>query len=148
MSQLDTIWWQVFALGACGAPIREGHNPLTAAGEIPEATPGEHRLRALDPWLDYLIELGANGLLLTPIFASVSHGYDTLDHFRLDPRLGDNADITHLIEEAHRRGIRVLFDGVFNHISRFHPQVEELGLRTESGDFHTWEGHGDLITLA
>ena len=147
MSQLDTIWWQVFALGACGAPIREGHSPLTATGELSDATPGEHRLRALDPWLDYLIELGANGLLLTPIFASVSHGYDTLDHFRLDPRLGDNADITHLIEEAHRRGIRVLFDGVFNHISRSHPQLEELGLRTENGDFHTWEGHGDLITL-
>ena len=50
------------------------------------------------------------------MFASRTHGYDTTDHYRIDPRLGDDADFDHLIAEAHQRGLRVLLDGVFNHV--------------------------------
>ena len=50
------------------------------------------------------------------MFASRTHGYDTTDHYRIDPRLGDDADFDHLIAEAHARGLRVLLDGVFNHV--------------------------------
>lgn len=61
MSLLDhTIWWQVFPLGALGAPIRDRDLAAEAA------QPNPHRLRKLDPWLDYLVELGCNGLLLGP----------------------------------------------------------------------------------
>ena len=105
-----TIWWHVYPLAALGAPIREEHDTA-------------HRLRDLEPWLDYLVELGCNGLLLGPIFASATHGYDTLDHFRIDPRLGDEEDFAWLIDEASARGIHIMLDGVFNHVARTHPWV-------------------------
>ena len=124
-----TIWWHVYPLAALGAPIRGEHDTA-------------HRLRALEPWLDYLVELGCNGLLLGPIFASATHGYDTLDHFRIDPRLGDESDFAWLIDACSARGIHVMLDGVFNHVARTHPWVEQ-GL---AGDTD-WEGHGELATL-
>lgn len=127
------IWWHVYPLGATGAPIRDrGENPDDAG----------HRLRELEHWLDYLIELGLNGLLLGPIFESVGHGYDTLDHYAIDARLGDLDDFDLLIAECHKRGINVMLDGVFNHVARTHPWVAE-GL---AGDTD-WEGHGELATL-
>lgn len=127
----QTIWWHVYPLAATGAPIRE------RGGDD-----SDHRLRALEPWLDYLVELGCNGLLLGPIFESVTHGYDTLDHFSVDKRLGDGEDFAWLIDECSARGIRVMLDGVFNHVARTHPWVEG-GL---AGDTD-WEGHGELATL-
>ena len=61
-----------------------------------------HRLERIEPWLDHVLELGLNGILLGPIFASSTHGYDTVDHFRIDPRLGDDGDFDRLVEAAHR----------------------------------------------
>lgn len=124
-----TIWWHVYPLAALGAPIRSEHDSA-------------HRLRALEPWLDYLVELGCNGLLLGPIFASATHGYDTLDHFRIDPRLGDDEDFDWLIDACRQRGVNLMLDGVFNHVARSHPWVAS-GL---AGDTD-WEGHGELATL-
>ena len=67
--------------------------------------------------LDYLRELGFNCLYLNPIFAASSyHKYDTLDYFRIDPTRGTEDDFRALVKEAHRLGLRVLIDGVFNHI--------------------------------
>lgn len=124
-----TIWWHVYPLAALGAPIRDTKDAA-------------HRLRGLEPWLDYLVELGCNGLLLGPIFESVTHGYDTLDHMRIDARLGDDTDIDWLIRECSSRGINLMLDGVFNHVARTHPWVEQ-GL---AGDTE-WEGHNELATL-
>src|SRR5690606_40518465 len=105
------IWWHVYPLGAVGAPIREA-----------DPCPGP-RLRALLPWLDHLIGLGANGLLLGPVQASTSHGYDVVDHLRVDPRLGTDDDLDALLAACRERGIRVLMDGVFSHVGRDHPAV-------------------------
>lgn len=124
-----TIWWHVYPLAALGAPIRDTKDAA-------------HRLRDLEPWLDYLVELGCNGLLLGPIFESVTHGYDTLDHMRIDARLGDDTDIDWLINACTTRGINIMLDGVFNHVARTHPWVEQ-GL---AGDTD-WEGHNELATL-
>ena len=63
--------------------------------------------------------------MLGPIFESVTHGYDTLDHYRIDARLGDDADFDSLIAACHERGIQVMLDGVFNHVARTHPWVAE-----------------------
>jgi cyclomaltodextrinase len=140
------IWWQVYPLGFVGAfPGPEGVAPPNA---------GEHRLRRLVEWLDHAIELGASGIALGPIFASRTHGYDTTDHYRIDPRLGDDGDFDHLVAEAHRRGLRVLLDGVFNHVGVDFPRYQQA-LRDDAGSwfrgspgrFHTFEGHSDLITL-
>jgi cyclomaltodextrinase len=72
------IWWHVYPLGFTGAE----------KAEPPAEEPVRHRLRQLAGWLDYAVELGCSGLLLGPVFAAETHGYDTIDHFQIDPRLG------------------------------------------------------------
>ncbi len=139
------VWWQIYPMGFVAAP----------AQAEPEVV---HRLPRLQNWLDYLIELGASGLALGPIFASTSHGYDTIDFYRIDPRLGDEQDFEHLVEQAHSRGIKVLLDGVFNHVGRDFPQFQEAmshpgGPADEwfhlypGGEYEHFEGHRDLVTL-
>jgi cyclomaltodextrinase / maltogenic alpha-amylase / neopullulanase len=138
------IWWQVYPLGFVGA------FPADAPPD-----PGEHRLRRITDWFDHAIQLGASGIALGPIFASRTHGYDTTDHYRIDPRLGDGDDFDYLVAEAHRRGLRVLLDGVFNHVgvdfSRYRQAAQDdtsaRWFRGRPGRFRTFEGHGDLLTL-
>ncbi|MEB3981378.1 alpha-amylase family glycosyl hydrolase [Mycobacterium sp. 663a-19] len=131
------IWWQVYPLGFVGAfPAPEGSGP---------PGPGEHRLRRLVDWFDHAIALGASGIALGPIFASRTHGYDTTDHYRIDPRLGDDSDFDHLVTEARRRGLRILLDGVFNHVGVDFPRYREATPGWFSGD--TFEGHSELVTL-
>jgi cyclomaltodextrinase len=79
------------------------------------------------------------------VFASRTHGYDTTDHYRIDPRLGDDADFDHLVAEAHQRGLRVLIDGVFNHVGTDFAQT--AWFRERGNGFDTFEGHGELIAL-
>lgn len=79
--------------------------------------------------LDYLQDLGITAIYLNPIFASASnHRYHTYDYYQVDPLLGGNQALRHLLDEAHRRGIRIVLDGVFNHASRgfwqFHHVLE------------------------
>ncbi len=138
MSRLldHTIWWQIFPLGALGAPIRDRTGDDAA-----------RRLQHPEPWLDYLQKLGCNGILLGPIFTSVSHGYDTLDHYSIDPRLGTDEDFDHFVEVAHARGFEIMLDGVFNHVADTHPLAGELSERDEHGNVQTWEGHGGLVNL-
>lgn len=141
------VWWQVYPLGATGAPIRE----VTESGV-------HHRLRRLEAWLDYVVELGCNGLLLGPIFTSTSHGYDTLDHLQIDPRLGDDADFDRLMSACRRRGLLVLLDGVFNHVGVNHRLVTEstpgdpgsaIAWAESDGAVRPrpWEGNGVLAEL-
>src|SRR6195952_131711 len=128
------IWWQIYPLGFVGAYPSD-----TPPG------PDEHRLRRIVDWLDHAVELGASGLALGPVFASRTHGYDTTDHYRIDPRLGDDADFDELITEARQRGLRVLLDGVFNHVrtefARFreaaHDDAAARWFRGRTGRFHT-----------
>jgi glycosidase len=153
------VLWHVYPLGACGAPIRQGDAQSDAQ---PVVQPVVHRLRQLEGWLDYVVELGCSALLLGPVFASASHGYDTLDHFRIDPRLGDDADFDRLVRAADERGLSVVLDGVFNHVSRDHHLVREAlaDPRFGHGDDlvridrpdgvprpRGWEGHDDLVEL-
>jgi len=141
------IWWQVYPLGFVGA------FPASASSEPPGS--GEHRLRRLVGWFDHAIELGASGIALGPIFASRTHGYDTTDHYRIDPRLGDDADFDYLVAEAQRRGLRILLDGVFNHVGVDFPRYRKAQhndasarwFRGRPGRFDTFEGHSELITL-
>ena len=137
------IWWQVYPLGFVGAFPAE-----------PPPTADEHRLRRIAGWLDHAQELGASGLALGPVFASQTHGYDTVDHYRIDPRLGDDADFDHLVAEAHDRGLRILLDGVFNHVGNDFPRYRDAVLggdatwfRKRGNGFATFEGHDGLIAL-
>jgi len=72
--------------------------------------------------LDYIAAAGFTAIWLTPIFASPSHhGYDATDYYRIEPRLGDNATLKRLVQEAHGRGLKVILDFVANHCSHQHP---------------------------
>lgn len=86
--------------------------------------------------LDHVQDLGATALYFTPIFESPSnHRYHTQDYYRVDPMLGGNAALRTLLDEAHRRGMRVVLDGVFNHTGRgFFPFVDIL----ENGRNSAW----------
>jgi cyclomaltodextrinase len=132
------IWWQVYPLGFVGAYPTDD-----------EPTADEHRLRRVVEWFDHAIELGASGIALGPIFASRTHGYDTTDHYRIDSRLGDDGDFDYLISEAHRRGLRVLLDGVFNHVATDFAKPSWFRKRDNGSGagFDTFEGHGELIAL-
>ncbi|OMB99446.1 alpha-amylase [Mycobacterium sp. NS-7484] len=143
------IWWHVYPLGFVGAFPAE-----------PPPTSDEHRLRRIVGWLDHAVQLGASGIALGPIFASRTHGYDTTDHFRIDPRLGDDDDFDHLVAEARDRGLRILLDGVFNHVgtdfARYrealdggpdHPSSAWFRRRPNTSRFDTFEGHDELIAL-
>lgn len=149
------LWWQVYPLGFTGAPAASGGNGVV------------HRLRRIEPWLDYAAGLGASGLALGPVFASGTHGYDTVDHFRIDQRLGDENDFAALVAAARQRGLRVLLDGVFHHVGRGFPAFAEVlergpgaptaswfhlswpagaGPGTEPA-YRTFEGHHHLVAL-
>ena len=99
------FWWHIYPLGFVGA----------FPAEIPPVAE-EHRLRRVTEWLDHAVTLGLSGIALGPVFASRTHGYDTTDHYRIDPRLGDDTDFDDLVAQARERGLRVLLDGVFNHV--------------------------------
>jgi cyclomaltodextrinase / maltogenic alpha-amylase / neopullulanase len=131
------IWWHVYPLGFVGADT-------TGADRTPA-----HRLSHLEKWLDHAVRLGASGLALGPVFASSTHGYDTIDHRRIDPRLGDEEDFDRLVAAAHDRGLRVLLDGVFNHVGREFPAFQQGTdwFCPDGSDYATFEGHAGLVTL-
>ncbi|TMR09677.1 alpha-amylase family glycosyl hydrolase, partial [Nonomuraea zeae] len=131
----EAIWWHVYPLGFTGAPP-------TSAGAA------GHRLRRLEPWLGHAADLGCTGVMLGPIFASETHGYDTVDHFAIDPRLGDDADFDALVARAREHGLRIALDGVFNHVGRsFTGDAGWLRRQPGAADYDTFEGHERLVAL-
>ncbi|NLI19096.1 MAG: DUF3459 domain-containing protein [Actinomycetales bacterium] len=141
----SVIWWHCYPLRFVGAEERA-------------ITTTEHRFDHLANWLDHAQQLGCDGLLLAPVFDSVSHGYDTLDYYRIDPRLGDDADFDEFMRQAKVRGMRVVLDGVFNHVSREHEIVrralaagedspEGRWLKWDAGFPYCFEGNLDLVEL-
>nr|WP_321442984.1 alpha-amylase family glycosyl hydrolase [uncultured Cohaesibacter sp.] len=148
------IFWHIYPLGFVGAPKK---------GDVAEGC--DHRLDHIVDWLDYAVELGVSALMLGPIFASSTHGYDTIDYFRIDPRLGDEADFDRLVAAANQRGLRIILDGVFNHVGRSFPKFIEAkaqGAGSEAAqwflplkdhgapdemEWETFEGHQSLIKL-
>jgi len=149
----NTVFWHVYPLGFCGAPLHPQHNDDNAAP----------RLHRLTNWLDYATTLGVNGLLLAPIFAAQSHGYDSIDQFRIDPRLGTEQDFMELVTQAKARDLHIVLDGVFSHVGSDHPWLQEAlatGPDGPHGDLfdidwgadgeakpHVWEGHNSLARL-
>lgn len=147
------VWWHVYPLGFVGAEREAG----ACAGIV-------HRFDHLVRWLDYAVDLGASGILLGPIFASSTHGYDTTDHLLIDRRLGDDADFDALVAAARCRRLRIVLDGVFNHLGRESPRFQRAvagGPQSPDAswfrlawppngkepDCATFEGHHQLVTL-
>ena len=88
-------------------------------------------LAGIEKHLDYFSQLGVTALWFTPILEnnwpndngvnSSYHGYATTDYYKVDPRFGTNAEYKQLIDECHKRGLKVVMDMIFNHCSDYHP---------------------------
>jgi neopullulanase len=127
----DAIFYQIF-------PDRFAKSTRNPSGNLPfeawDAPPTSHGFKGGDLYgiaekLDYLKDLGVTALYLNPIFASASnHRYHAFDYYVVDPLLGGNDAFTELLKKAHKKGIRIVLDGVFNHASRgfwqFHHVLE------------------------
>ncbi len=151
----ESVFYQIYPLGFCGA---ERENDFGGV---------RHRLGRIEKEIPRLKALGVGAVLLNPLFESVKHGYDTVDFFTVDRRLGTNDDLKHLVRALHEAGIRVVLDGVFNHVGRKFPPFEEVLREREKTDkrfwfnidFHgdspyhdglgyeNWEGHAELVKL-
>ena len=150
----EAVIYQIYPLGLCGAPAENDGVQ-------------EHRiLRVLD-WVEHIKALGADTVLFNPLFESDRHGYDTRDMTRVDCRLGTNEDFAKVCAALHEAGLRVMLDGVFNHVGRgfwafqdvrekkwdspykdwFHVSFDG---NTEYNDgfwYEGWEGHNELVKL-
>jgi glycosidase len=111
------VIYQIYPLGMLGAPRANELAPASPDEELDKHI-GERRLDSLIPYLDHIKRLGADCILFNPLFESDAHGYDTRDMRRIDHRIGTNADFESLCKAAHELGLKVMLDGVFNHVGR------------------------------
>ena len=149
-----SIFYQIYPIGFCSAPV---HNDGQC---VP-------RIRHLAAWADYLQELGVDAVLLNPIFESDNHGYDTRDFKRIDCRLGTNEDFVQVCRTLHGHGIKIVLDGVFNHVGRgfwafqdvlekkwdspykdwFYINFDGNSAYNDGFWYEGWEGHFELVKL-
>lgn len=120
------IFYHIYPLGLTGAPERNSYGAP------------EQRLRTLWPWVDHIAALGCNALYIGPLFESGTHGYDTTDYKKLDSRLGTNEDLKDFVAFCHEKGIKVIFDGVFNHVGRDFFAFQDLKTYRESSRYRDW----------
>ena len=150
----QAVFYQMVPLGLCGAP-RENDGVLTS------------RILKLMDWAEHLERLGVSALYLTPVFDSDRHGYDTRDYRRLDCRLGTNEDLARVVRAFHSHGVKVVLDGVFNHVGRgfwafrdvqekrwdspykdwFHINFDGNSNYNDGFWYEGWEGHFELVKL-
>ena len=132
-----------------------GDPALSPEGTEPWGTPPTRSnflggdLKGVVQKLDHLTELGANAIYLTPIFeASSNHKYDTIDYTRIDPHFGDESTLVELVQQAHRRGIRIMLDGVFNHCGFYFRQFQDVLRHGEASPYKDWfHIHSFPVTL-
>ena len=146
--------YQIYPLGLCGAPeVNDGQ--------------AARRILKLKDWADHIQKLNMTCLLLNPVFESDRHGYDTRDYFKVDCRLGTNEDLAEVCRAFHAAGLKVMLDGVFNHVGRGFWAFKDVREKrwdspykdwfhidwngnTEYGDgfwYEGWEGHNELVKL-
>lgn len=153
----EAVFYHIYPLGFTGAPkYNEG-----------EKTCG-NRIRKVLEWIPHLKELGVNAIYFGPIFQSISHGYDTSNYYITDSRLGDIENFKEVFSKLHDNEIKIILDGVFNHVgrgfwafndvqhnleqSKYTDWFYQLDFTKQSpaGDkfaYEMWEGNGDLVKL-
>ena len=150
----ESVFYQIYPLGFCGAPFEND-------GVV------EPRIRKVLDWIPHMKKLGINAVYFSPVFESDTHGYNTRDYRKIDSRLGTNEDFKKVCGELHENGIRVVLDGVFNHVGRGFAQFQDvlrnrerspylnwfhinLGGNSNYNDglwYEGWEGNYDLVKL-
>ena len=151
----NAVFYHIYPIGYFGCPRQ---NDFTSE-------PTHKILRVIDD-IPHIKELGCNAVYFGPVFESSAHGYDTADYTKIDRRLGTNEDFKKVCDALHENGIRVVLDGVFNHVGRdfwAFRDVRENKLGSAKKDwFHVrdgndgyndgfwyegWEGHYELVKL-
>ena len=160
----NTVFYQIYPLTVTGAPERN-EDPENAS--LLQKQVKHHRVLGIRKFIPHLKKMGVGAVYLNPVFESDSHGYDTRDYRLTDSRLGTNEDLRTLCQELHDAGIRVVFDGVFNHVGRGFFAFRDLKKNRETspykdwfkvnfagdspfGDgfwYEGWEGHYELVKL-
>lgn len=150
----EGIFYQIYPIGFCGAPTANDGKTVS-------------RILKLKEWSGYLESLGISSILLNPIFESDNHGYDTRDYKKIDCRLGTNEDFADVCKDLHAHNVRIVLDGVFNHVGRgFWAFIDVQEKKWNSpykdwfcinfdGDscyndgfwYEGWEGHFELVKL-
>lgn len=137
----DTIWYQIFPERfANGDPsndpedAKEWKEPLESGKDHYGGD-----LQGVIDKLDYLSELGINGIYFTPIFQSNSnHKYDTINYKKVDPHFGDSKILKELVDKAHQRGIKVMLDVVFNHCGFYFDKFQDVVKKGETSAYKDW----------
>ena len=150
----ESVFYQIYPLGMCGAP-RENDGVCSP------------RIRKVLNFVPHIQKLGANAVYFSPVFESDAHGYDTRDYTKVDCRLGTNEDFAAVCRALHDAGIRVVLDGVFNHVgrgfwafqdvlkNRWNSPYRDWFLINFDGNngyndglwYEGWEGNYDLVKL-
>ncbi|QVK05369.1 glycoside hydrolase family 13 protein [Mycoplasma mycoides] len=137
----DTIWYQIFPERfANGNKNNDPKNTLAWNSTDPSYDSffgGD--LQGIIDHLDHLVELGANGLYLCPIFkAKSNHKYDTIDYLQIDPNFGDKKTFKKLVEECHKRNIKIMLDAVFNHAGYWNKFWQDVLKNQENSKYKDW----------
>lgn len=136
----DAVVYQIFPDRFCNGDETNDPEGVLPWGAIP--TPGTFfggDLAGILEKLPYLQDLGVNLLYLTPVFHSPStHKYDTMDYFAIDPHFGDLETVKELVDEAHKRGMRVMLDAVFNHCGMQFPPFQDVLAKGRESEYADW----------
>lgn len=98
----------------------------------------EHRILKVIGWIPHIVKLGADAIYFSPVFESDTHGYNTRNFKKIDCRLGSNNDFTKVCEELHKEGIKVVLDGVFNHVGRGFWAFQDVLANRENSRYRDW----------
>ena len=121
----ESVFYQIYPLGFCGAPYENDGNP-------------EHRILKVLDWIPHMKKLGINAIYFSPLFESDTHGYNTRDYTRIDTRLGTNEDFKKVCDALHAEGIRIVLDGVFNHVGRGFWAFQDVLKNRENSPYRWW----------
>lgn len=122
----EAIFYHIYPLGLTGAPKTNDYSASVS------------RLNTLLPWIDHIKEIGCTALYIGPLFESVGHGYETTDYKKLDSRLGTNEDLKNFVAVCHEKGIKVIFDVVFNHTGRDFFAFKDIQQNREHSRYLNW----------
>ena len=121
----ESVFYQIYPLGFCGAPF-ENDGVLKS------------RIKKVEEWIPHMKKLGIDAIYFSPVFESDTHGYNTRDYKKIDVRLGTNEDFKEVCEKLHENGIRVVLDGVFNHVGRGFYQFQDVVKNRERSPYLNW----------
>ena len=121
----ESVFYQIYPLGFCGAPFENDGQP-------------ESRILKVIDWIPHIKKLEANAIYFSPVFESDTHGYNTRDYTKIDTRLGSNADFKKVCDALHAEGIKVVLDGVFNHVGRGFWAFQDVLKNRENSPYVNW----------